>query len=84
MNPFIRVAEMWAPSADGTVLELADGLYQQLPHFGAASRGLCFDRAEGLPGHAWEGGRPLLLRQFEHSRFRRVADQVSEVVALYF
>lgn len=73
MNTFIRVAEIWLPSADGHLLELADGLYQAAPAFGESSRGMCFGRAEGLPGHAWEDGRPLLLRGFANSHFRRAA-----------
>lgn len=73
MDTFIRVVEVWRPSADGTVLELADGFFDAAPRFGAATRGLCFGRAEGLPGHAWDEGRPLLLRRLEGSYFRRVA-----------
>ena len=71
MNTFIRVAEVWVPSADGSLLELAEGLFDAAPAFGASSRALCFGRAEGLPGHAWDEGRPLLLRRFEGSYFRR-------------
>ncbi|HSW03461.1 GAF domain-containing protein [Aquabacterium sp.] len=72
-NTFIRVAEVWEPSADGALLELAGGLYGAAPAFGALSQGLCFGRAEGLPGHAWDEGRPILLERFEHSFFRRTA-----------
>lgn len=70
---FIRVAEVWVPSADGNLLELAGGLFDEAPAFGAISRTLCFGRAEGLPGHAWEEARPILLRGFEGSYFRRTA-----------
>jgi hypothetical protein len=73
MEPFVRVAEVWVPSDDGTLLELAGGLFDAAPRFGAASRGMCFGRAEGLPGHAWDEGRPLLLKRFEGSYFRRTA-----------
>ena len=73
MNTFIRVAEVWVPSADGSLLELADGLFDAAPAFGAASRSMCFGRAEGLPGNAWDEGRPLLLRRLEGSYFRRTA-----------
>ncbi len=73
MNTFIRVAEVWVPSEDGSLLELADGLFEAAPAFGAISRSMCFGRAEGLPGSAWEEGRPLLLRQLEGSYFRRAA-----------
>ena len=70
-NTFIRVAEVWEPTADGALLELAGGLYGAAPAFGALSQGLCFGRAEGLPGHAWDEGRPILLERFENSFFRR-------------
>ncbi|MBX3604650.1 MAG: hypothetical protein KF788_05245 [Piscinibacter sp.] len=73
MHTFIRVVEVWRPSVDGTLLELADGLFESAPAFGAQSRGLCFGRGEGLPGRAWEEARPLLLRRLEGSYFRRVA-----------
>jgi hypothetical protein len=72
MHTFIRVVEVWRPSADGTLLELADGLFEAAPAFGAVSRGMCFGRREGLPGHAWDEARPLLLRRLEGSYFRRV------------
>jgi hypothetical protein len=73
MEPFVRVAEVWVPSDDGSMLELSGGLFDAAPRFGAASRGMCFGRAEGLPGHAWDEGRPLLLKRFEGSYFRRTA-----------
>jgi len=72
-NSFIRVAEVWEPSADGALLEWAGGLYGAAPAFGALSQGLCFGRAEGLPGHAWDEGRPILLERLENSYFRRTA-----------
>ena len=71
MNTFIRVAEVWVPSSDGSLLELAGGLFDAAPAFGASSRAMCFGRAEGLPGNAWEEGRPLLLPRLEGSYFRR-------------
>jgi hypothetical protein len=73
MNTFIRVAEVWVPSEDGSLLELRDGLFDAAPAFGASSRSMCFGRAEGLPGNAWEEGRPLLLSRLEGSYFRRTA-----------
>lgn len=71
MHTFIRVAELWLPSEDGTVLELAEGLFDAAPRFGAVSRGMCFGRGEGLPGRAWEAGRPMLLPQLDAAYFRR-------------
>lgn len=73
MNTFIRVAEVWVPGEDGSLLELAGGIFDQAPAFGAITRKLCFGRAEGLPGHAWDEGHPLLLGQLQGSYFQRTA-----------
>lgn len=73
MRTFIRMAEVWLPSADGTLLEPGGGIYDAAPAFGAATRRLCFGRGEGLPGHVWDEGRPLLLSQLEGSYFVRTA-----------
>lgn len=73
MNTFIRVAEVWVPSSDGSLLELQQGLYDAAPTFGAASRALCFGRGEGLPGRAWDAGRPQLLASLAGTYFRRAA-----------
>jgi hypothetical protein len=62
VNTFIRASEVWVPSADRTMLEFGGGLYGKATRFGALSRNLCFGRGEGLPGQAWEQGRPLVLR----------------------
>jgi hypothetical protein len=71
VKTFVRVAEVWVPSADGSLLELAGGLFDAAPAFGALSRSMCFGRAEGLPGSAWDEGRPVMLRRLEGSVFRR-------------
>jgi hypothetical protein len=73
MNTFIRASEVWVPSADRTMLEFGGGLYGSATRFAALSRGLCFGRGEGLPGQAWEQGRPLVLKTFDNSYFRRTA-----------
>ena len=73
MNTFIRASEVWVPSADRTMLEFGGGLYGKATRFGALSRNLCFGRGEGLPGQAWEQGRPLVLRTYDNSYFRRTA-----------
>ncbi|MBI5256218.1 MAG: GAF domain-containing protein [Burkholderiales bacterium] len=70
-DTFIRAAEVWTPLADSSLLEHSGGLYAAAPAFGAQTRGLCFGRAEGLPGQAWDEGRPILLERFEGSPFRR-------------
>ena len=71
MNTFIRATEVWVLSADRLLLEFAGGLFGPAKHFAAISRQMCFGRGEGLPGQAWEEGRPILLKQFEGSNFRR-------------
>lgn len=70
---FIKAAEVWIPSADGTLLEFGCGGFGPARSFATISRSMCFGRGEGLPGRAWEEGRPVLLRQFEGSIFQRTA-----------
>ena len=71
MKTFIRAVEVWVPSADRTMLEFGGGLYGKATRFEAMSRALCFGRGEGLPGQAWEQGKPIILKQFDGSYFRR-------------
>lgn len=73
MKTFVRVVEVWVPSADGRLLELAGGLFDAAPAYGALSRTMCFGRGEALPGRAWDEGRPMLLPRLEGSYFRRTA-----------
>ena len=70
---FIRAIEVWVPSLDRTILEFGGGLYGKATRFAALSRTLCFGRGEGLPGQAWEQGKPIILKQFDGSYFRRTA-----------
>jgi hypothetical protein len=71
MKTFIRVVEIWVPDRERTLLEFGGGLYGNTRAFGAVSRSMCFGRGEGLPGQAWEQGRPIILKQLEGSYFRR-------------
>jgi len=71
MRTFIRAVEVWVPAPDGTMLELSDGLYGDALNFARLSRTMCFGRGEGLPGRTWEAGKPILLKHFEGSYFRR-------------
>lgn len=71
MNRLIQAAEIWLPDADGTLLEFGDGLYDQAVEFGAVSRQMCFGRAEGLPGCAWDEAHPILLTDLQGGYFRR-------------
>jgi hypothetical protein len=73
MKTFIKAVEYWVPGNDRLHLEYGGGLYGQATRFAVLSRKLCFGRGEGLPGKAWEQGRPLLLKQFEGSYFQRTA-----------
>jgi hypothetical protein len=71
MSSFIRIAEIWQPSSDGTQLELTAGLFGEALSFAAQSRPMAFARGEGLPGQAWAEGRPILLKDFTAPQFHR-------------
>jgi hypothetical protein len=77
MNTLIKAAEVWLPTADRSLLEFGGGLFGAATGFGASSRAMCFGRGEGLPGRAWFDGRPIVLKHFEGSYFRR-ADAARE------
>ena len=71
MKTFVRAAEIWVPTKDGTQLQFLDGLYGPLGEFRAASEQMRFGRDEGLPGKAWATGHPVILKEFENSYFKR-------------
>ncbi len=75
---FIRVVEVWVPDAEGALLVLGSAWYGKAHRFGLHSSKMCFGRGEGLPGQAWEAGRPLLIREFAGSAFRRTAAAQAE------
>lgn len=66
---FIEVAEIWVPE-DG-LLKLHSGSYGALDGFAEASGKESFAKGEGLPGKAWAEARPVVLKQFEGSYFKR-------------
>ena len=68
---YIRVVEVWVPDAEGALLVLGSAWYGTAKRFGMKSQPMCFGRGEGLPGQAWEAGRPIVLNKFEGSAFRR-------------
>ncbi|WP_424931949.1 GAF domain-containing protein [Amaricoccus macauensis] len=70
-KPFIRATEIWVPTSDRRRLELGAGLYPDLPGFEAASRGISFGYDEGLPGKAWAGRCPIVLKNLTSSYFMR-------------
>lgn len=66
---FIEVAEVWIPEGDR--LLLADGSYGSHDGFATVSERESFAKGEGLPGKAWAEGRPVVLKQFDGSYFKR-------------
>lgn len=73
MKTFLRVVEVWIPTADGSLLEFGGGIFGDANALLAMSRAMCFGRAEGLPGRAWETEQPVLLPRLEGSTYRRSA-----------
>lgn len=73
MNTFIKAAECWIPAADQPILEFGYGVFGPHKQFESISQELCFGMGEGLPGQAWEEGRPVLLKNFDSQHFRRGA-----------
>ncbi|UMA66232.1 GAF domain-containing protein [Roseivivax marinus] len=66
---FVAVSEVWVPE-DG-VLRLAGGHYGALDAFEDASRHSSFGKGDGLPGRAWSEGKPIVLKSFDGSYFKR-------------
>ena len=66
---FVSVSEVWVPEGDRLVH--AGGDYGDLAGFEAASRQASFARGEGLPGAAWAVARPVVLKGFDGSYFKR-------------
>ncbi len=71
MNTFIRATEIWLPAPDQPLLVCGGGWYGEARQFGSISRSMCFGLGEGLPGRAWDEGRPIVLRQLEGTYFMR-------------
>ena len=66
---FVEVAEIWIPEGDRLVL--SGGVYGPHEAFAAASRRESFAKGEGLPGKAWAEARPVVLKRFDGSYFKR-------------
>ncbi|NDR56138.1 GAF domain-containing protein [Aliiruegeria sabulilitoris] len=66
---FIEVSEVWVPENDKLVL--AAGNYGSLENFASISGNESFAKGEGLPGKAWAEARPIVLKEFEGSYFKR-------------
>ena len=69
VDPFVQASEVWVPK-DGRLV-LASGNFGALDGFRAASEAQSFAKGEGLPGKAWAEARPVVLKSFEGSYFRR-------------
>ncbi|XDB00383.1 GAF domain-containing protein (plasmid) [Sulfitobacter sp. LCG007] len=69
VRTFIEVTEVWIPEGDRLVL--GAGSYGALDAFAAASGKESFAKGEGLPGKAWAEARPVVLKGFEGSYFKR-------------
>jgi len=69
VRTFVQVSEVWVPEGDRLVL--AGGSYGDLSAFAEASRQQSFAKGEGLPGKAWAEARPLVLKAFDGSYFKR-------------
>jgi hypothetical protein len=69
---FIRAVEIWVPTPDRQQLQFSDGFYGPLAEFRAISETMRFGFDEGLPGRAWSAGRPVILKEFSNSYFKRI------------
>jgi hypothetical protein len=68
-DTFVQAAEIWIP--DGDRLVHGGGDYGDLADFAAVSGKESFGHGEGLPGKAWAEARPVVLKGFEGSYFKR-------------
>ncbi|WP_353395906.1 hypothetical protein [Hydrogenophaga sp. 5NK40-0174] len=73
MKTFIRIAEVWVPTADGASLELSSGLFPDARAFEVMTRQMIFARGEGLPGRSWDQGHPIMMRELSGTYFKRAA-----------
>lgn len=69
LRPFIEVSEVWVPK-DGRLV-LHSGNYGDLTEFASISGRESFGHGEGLPGKAWAEARPVVLKAFDGSYFKR-------------
>lgn len=69
IQSFIAASEVW--KVEDGVLVHAGGNYGGLDAFEAASEKVVFAKGEGLPGKAWAEARPVVLKAFDGSYFKR-------------
>lgn len=66
---FTRIAEVWIPEGDRLVH--GGGAYAGAEGLRDVSGGMSFAKGEGLPGKAWAEARPVVLKEFDGSYFKR-------------
>jgi len=76
MNTFIKVIEVWTPTADRRQLRLADGIFNTGIQFETKSRQAVFCFNQGLPGKTWAMGFPQIINDLGNSDFVRKQDAV--------
>lgn len=74
MRTFIKVIEIWTPTADRLKLQLAEGLLGENSNFFINSRQKIVKYDEGLPGKAWSRAYPQIITDLEDSYFLRKLD----------
>jgi hypothetical protein len=71
IEPFVQAVEVWTP--EGGKLRFRSGAYGRHDEFASASEGMTFARGEGLPGAAWQAGKPVLWDKLDTRFVRRDA-----------
>ncbi|MDY8108815.1 GAF domain-containing protein [Fulvimarina sp. 2208YS6-2-32] len=66
---FVEVTEIWVP--EGNRLVWWSGNYGALSEFAGVSTKKGFNKGEGLPGNAWAEEKPIVLKDFDGSYFKR-------------
>ncbi|MER0236691.1 GAF domain-containing protein [Fulvimarina sp. MAC8] len=66
---FVEATEVWVPKGDELVWSSGD--YGALTDFAAVSEKQTFKKGAGLPGKAWAEARPVVLKAFDGSYFKR-------------
>jgi hypothetical protein len=64
-GPFVRVVEVWVPSADRKHLELRDGLYGPMHDLRAASATMRLASDQDLAGRAWAARHPIVVKKLD-------------------
>ena len=85
-NSFIIATEIWEPNREKTELTLVNGHYGYCDEFKQESYAMHFKYDEGLPGKAWSQKRPIILKSFEGSYFKRtkIAQKIGLSTAIAF